>query len=119
MEWLHLFETVEKPMPRLVFVLGGGERRTVDVPERLSIMLAAIDNDIPGIVGECGGACACATCHVYVDPDHLSRLPAAGLIEREMLDGVAAPRRPESRLGCQIAMTGGLDGLVVHVPERQ
>ncbi len=106
-------------MPRVVFVLAGGERRTVEAPERLSIMLAAIDNDIPGIVAECGGACACATCHIYIDPPDIARLPAASLIEREMLDGVAADRRPESRLSCQIALNDALDGLVVHIPVRQ
>ncbi len=82
-------------------------------------MQAAVDNGISGIVAECGGACACATCHVYIDPPDLGRMPAASLIEREMLDGVAAERRPESRLSCQIRLTDALDGLVVRVPERQ
>ncbi len=106
-------------MPRIVFVLATGEQRTVDAQDRLSIMVTAIDNDVPGIAGECGGACACATCHVYVDPDDIRRVPAASLMEREMLDGVAAERRPESRLGCQIAVSDALDGLIVHVPDRQ
>jgi len=106
-------------MPQIVFVLPDGERRTVDVPERLSIMLAAIDNDIPGIAAECGGACACATCHIYLDPADADRVPSASLMEREMLDGVAAERRPGSRLGCQIAITNALDGLTVHIPDRQ
>ncbi len=106
-------------MPRVVFVLSNGDRRIVDAQDRLSIMVTAIDNDIPGIAGECGGACACATCHVYVDADDLNRVPAASLMEREMLDGVAAERRPESRLGCQIAVSEALDGLTVHMPDRQ
>jgi len=106
-------------MSRIVFVLATGERRTVDAHDRLSIMVTAIDNDIPGIAGECGGACACATCHVYIDPDDIRRVPAASLMECEMLDGVAAERRPESRLGCQIAVSNTLDGLTVHVPDRQ
>jgi 2Fe-2S ferredoxin len=110
---------MEMQMPRIVFVLATGEGRPVDARDRLSIMVTAIDNDIPGIAGECGGACACATCHVYVDPGDIRRVPAASLMEREMLDGVAAERRPESRLGCQIAVSDALDGLIVHIPDRQ
>jgi 2Fe-2S ferredoxin len=107
------------PMPRIVFLLHTGERRLVEGSSRGSLMQAAVDNGISGIVAECGGACACATCHVYIDPPDLGRMPAASLIEREMLDGVAAERRPESRLSCQIRLTDALDGLVVRVPERQ
>ena len=106
-------------MPRIDFVLANGERRTVEAHDRLSIMVTAIDNDIPGIAGECGGACACATCHIYVDADDMNRVSAATLMEREMLDGVAAKRRPESRLGCQILVSEALDGLTVYVPDRQ
>ena len=106
-------------MPHIVFVLPDGERRPVEVADRLSIMLAATDNDIPGIAAECGGACACATCHVYIDPRDAARVPAASAMEREMLDGVAAERRPESRLACQIAVTDALDGLTLHLPDRQ
>jgi 2Fe-2S ferredoxin len=106
-------------MPTIVFVLGNGERPVVEAEDRRSIMLAAIDNEIPGIAAECGGACACATCHIYIDAADLDRLEPASLIEREMLDGVAAERRPESRLACQIAISGRLDGLTVHVPDRQ
>jgi 2Fe-2S ferredoxin len=110
---------MELRMPRVVFVVENGERRTVDAQDRFSIMVTAIDNDIPGIAGECGGACACATCHIYLDAGDMQRVPAASLMEREMLDGVAAERRPESRLGCQIAMSDALDGLIVHMPDRQ
>jgi 2Fe-2S ferredoxin len=106
-------------MPRIVFVLPGGDRRVVEAAGRQSVMLAAIDHDIPGIVGECGGACACATCHVYIDEADIARLPAIGLIESEMLDGVAAEKRLGSRLGCQIIVSDALDGLIVHVPDRQ
>ena len=106
-------------MPRIVFVLNSGDRRTVDARDRFSIMATAVDNDIPGIAGECGGACACATCHVYVEADDMNRIPAASAMEREMLDGVAAERRPESRLGCQIVVSEALDGLTVFVPDRQ
>jgi 2Fe-2S ferredoxin len=106
-------------MPRIIFVLADGERRAVGSAPRSSIMVTAIDNDIPGIAAECGGACACATCHVYIDPTDLDRLPAASAMERDMLDGVAAERRPGSRLSCQIAVSDALDGLIVHIPDRQ
>ncbi len=106
-------------MPRVVFVLSHGDRRTVEAHNGFSIMVTAIDHDIPGITGECGGACACATCHVYIDAADMGRVPAANPIEREMLDGVAAERRAESRLGCQIPVCESLDGIVVHVPDRQ
>jgi len=82
-------------------------------------MLAAIDHNIPGIMAECGGACACGTCHVYIDPADLSRLPAPQPMELEILSAVAADRRPESRLSCQIALSDALDELTVHVPDRQ
>ena len=106
-------------MPRIVFVLPDGDRRVVAAAGRQSIMLAAIDNDVPGIVGECGGACACATCHVYIDEVDIARLPPISLIESEMLDGVATQKRSGSRLGCQIIVSDALDGLIVHVPDRQ
>jgi 2Fe-2S ferredoxin len=112
-------ETFERVMPRIVFVLADGERRAVDAAARSSIMLTAIDTDIPGIVAECGGACACATCHVYIDPAHLDRLPEVSPMEREMLEGVASDKRPGSRLSCQIQVSDALDGLVVHIPDRQ
>jgi 2Fe-2S ferredoxin len=106
-------------MPNIVFVLANGERRAVQAAERQSIMVAATDHGIEGIAAECGGACACATCHVYIDTADSGRPPAPSPLEREMLDGVAAPRRPESRLSCQITATAELDGLVVHIPETQ
>jgi 2Fe-2S ferredoxin len=106
-------------MPRIQFILHDGETRSVEVAGRLSLMQAATDNAIPGIVAECGGACACATCHVYIDPLHAGRVPAASFIEREMLDGVAAARRKESRLSCQIAVSAALDGMIVHIPDKQ
>lgn len=106
-------------MPSITFVFETGERRTVDAAERRSVMLTAIDHDVPGIAAECGGACACATCHVYIDQADIARVPPPTRMEQDMLEGVAAERRPESRLGCQITMTDALDGLIVHVPDRQ
>jgi 2Fe-2S ferredoxin len=82
-------------------------------------MQVALAHDVPGIIGECGGSAMCATCHIYVDEDQLSRLDAIAPIEEAMLGSTAAPRRPTSRLGCQIALTETLHGLVVCVPEKQ
>ncbi len=82
-------------------------------------MLGAIQASVPGIEAECGGALDCATCHVYVAPDWIDRLPAVSDEEDALLDSVAAERRPGSRLSCQINVSDALDGLVVHLPERQ
>jgi 2Fe-2S ferredoxin len=87
------------------------------VPIGWSLMEAAIQNDIPGIVAECGGGCACATCHVYVENGAV--LQPIGDMEGDMLECTAAERRPESRLSCQIKMTADYDGLVVTIPDRQ
>jgi 2Fe-2S ferredoxin len=106
-------------MPRIHFVLANGERRAIDAASRQSLMEAATDNDIPGIVAECGGACACGTCHVYIDPADAGRLSPPSAMELDMLDGVAASRQPGSRLSCQIVASDTLDGLIVRVPDRQ
>jgi len=82
-------------------------------------MRGAIDHNLRGIDAECGGCLSCATCHVYVDEHFFPLLAPASDDELEMLTGVAAERRPQSRLSCQIPMTAALDGLVVHMPERQ
>jgi 2Fe-2S ferredoxin len=106
-------------MPKLTFVRPDGGSVDLDVPEGTSVMAAAIANGIDGIVAECGGNCMCATCHVYVEPDWTSKLPAIGADEDALLDGTADERRPESRLGCQITLGPELDGLTVRLPERQ
>jgi 2Fe-2S ferredoxin len=82
-------------------------------------MLGALLNNVPGIEAECGGACSCATCHVYVDERFLPKLPPMEDAENEMLTGVVAERRPNSRLSCQIPMRDELAGLRVQIPERQ
>ena len=82
-------------------------------------MRGAIDHNLQGIDAECGGCLSCATCHVYVDEDFFRLLAPASADELELLTGVAAERRPQSRLSCQIPMTAALDGLTVHMPERQ
>ncbi|MCK8683304.1 2Fe-2S iron-sulfur cluster-binding protein [Pseudomonas umsongensis] len=81
-------------------------------------MQAAIDNSVPGILGDCGGSCACATCHCYLDPAWSQHLPAADENEQGLLEVVLDPRE-ESRLTCQIVMHAELDGLIVRLPESQ
>jgi 2Fe-2S ferredoxin len=104
-------------MPRITYILTGGEERRLDVPAGTTLMRAAVDNDIPGIDGDCGGKCACATCHVYVEQEWLPRLPAATAHEEEILT-LAQEVRANSRLGCQIALDESLDGLTVRMPSR-
>jgi ferredoxin, 2Fe-2S len=82
-------------------------------------MSAAIQSNVPGIEGECGGCLDCATCHVYVAPEFVDSLPQPSELETELLCGVAAERRTNSRLGCQILGSAVLDRLVVHIPARQ
>lgn len=106
-------------MPVVVYILKDGSERRVEVPADTSVMLGAIQNNVPGIEAECGGCCSCATCHVYVDEIWFAKLPAKDTMEDDLLSGVAAERRPTSRLSCQINMTAELDGLVVRIPEKQ
>ena len=106
-------------MPKITYRQADGREDVVDVPDGWSLMEAAIQNDIAGIVAECGGGCACATCHVYVDETDLTRLPALSSMEGDMLECTAAERRANSRLSCQIRVSAALDGLRVDIPERQ
>ena len=106
-------------MPTIHFVLADGTLRSVQAQPGSSVMLAAIRNDVRGVEAECGGSCSCATCHVYVDPEFAGRLAPPDAMEDELLDGVAAERRPGSRLSCQIQVDAALDGLRVHIPPRQ
>lgn len=105
-------------MVKIVFIDCDGNRREVDGVEGQSVMRCATDHLIPGIVGECGGGMACATCHGYVDEAWRDRLPAPGEQEREMAQG-CLDARPESRLTCQIRLTAALDGLVIRTPRSQ
>lgn len=84
-----------------------------------SLMSIAKSNGISGVEAECGGSLSCGTCHIYVEPKWLDLIPAPSLAESEMLDFVAAERRPSSRLSCQIRMTQDLDGMTVEVPDTQ
>lgn len=105
-------------MPKIVFVQPDGSRQIVDAPVGQSLMEAATQNLVPGIVGECGGSCSCATCHVYIDEPWFSQLAPADEMETGMLEGAVAPG-PHSRLGCQVPVSDALDGLVAHVPPGQ
>jgi 2Fe-2S ferredoxin len=105
-------------MPQVTFIAFNGQRHDVEVPAGLSLMRAAVDNNVPGIDGDCGGQCACATCHVFVDPAWTGRTGLRTSHEEEMLN-FAAELRDNSRLACQITVTDALDGLVVAMPEGQ
>ena len=106
-------------MPMVTYVASSGSSRTIDVPSGTSVMQAALNHRVEGILGECGGSCMCATCHVYVDPSFLSRLPPAKDNEKFMLSIAAEGPETNSRLSCQIKMSEELDGIVVRLPGRQ
>ena len=105
-------------MTKITFVDASGQSRTVDAENGSTVMEAALKNTVPGIEAECGGACACATCHVYVDEAWVSKLPKAEQMEEDMLD-FAFDVQPTSRLSCQITVKPELDGLTVTTPETQ
>ncbi len=104
-------------MPKVTYRLADGSEKSIDVPVGWSLMEAAVQNNIDGIVAECGGGCACATCHVYVVDG--AGLPPIADMEGDMLECTAAERQPNSRLSCQIKVSAELDGLVVQIPDRQ
>lgn len=116
---MPLFGSKPKETASITYVSDSGVTTRVDVPSGDSVMEGAIKNGIDGIVAECGGACMCATCHVYVDPAWLARLPEMQEDENAMLDSTASPRRPNSRLSCQLRVTRDFDGLVVTTPPTQ
>ena len=101
-------------MPKIVYCDIKGERREVNVETGATLMEGAIDNDVAGIIAECGGACACATCHAYITEAWLGRLKPMDDMEDAMLDA-ARDRRLNSRLTCQIEVTPDLDGLELTV----
>jgi ferredoxin, 2Fe-2S len=105
-------------MPQVTYVEHDGTEHRVEVEEGLSVMRGAVDNGVPGIDADCGGQCACATCHVFVDEAWLGRTGTKREQEESMLS-FAAAAEPNSRLSCQIEMTADLDGLVVRLPEAQ
>ena len=91
----------------------------VEVANGLTVMEGARDNNIPGIEADCGGACACSTCHAYVAEAWYAKLPGVEAMEEDMLDFAWQPEPGKSRLTCQIKVTDELDGLVVNLPEKQ
>lgn len=107
-------------MVKVTFVAPDGVRRDVEIDEGRSARDAALSNNVPGIDGDCGGVCACATCHVYVDDAWIARVGPleAGSMESDLIQ-FAEDTRAASRLACQIPMTKDLDGLVLHIPALQ
>ena len=105
-------------MPKITYIEHSGKSHVVEVPNELSVMEGAVQNNIPGITADCGGACACATCHVYVDEKWINKLPKKENAEEDMLDMANEPNK-FSRLTCQITVTEDLDGLVVKMPSKQ
>lgn len=108
-----------KKMPNITYIEHNGTEHTVKVANGASVMEGARDNNIPGIDGDCGGACACSTCHVYVHPDWVDKLPAKDGMEEDMLDFAFEPNPERSRLTCQLRVDDSMDGLVVVMPEKQ
>ncbi|MEM7599392.1 MAG: 2Fe-2S iron-sulfur cluster-binding protein [Pseudomonadota bacterium] len=106
-------------MARITYIEHDGTEHTVDVKDGLTVMEGARNNNIPGIEADCGGACACSTCHVYVDKAWVEKMPPVGDLEEDMLDFAYESDPERSRLTCQIKVTDALDGLIVHMPERQ
>ena len=106
-------------MPKVNFVEPDGSTTEVDIPVGWSIMEGAVQNGIDKIVAECGGGCACATCHVFVDEAWIDKLEACSDIESDMLECTAEERKPNSRLSCQIKVADNIDGIVIHLPESQ
>jgi 2Fe-2S ferredoxin len=105
-------------MARITYLTFDGREHEVEVANGHTVKDGAIDNMIPGIDAECGGACACATCHVYVDPSWAAVVGPAGAMEADMLEYLDT-RADGSRLSCQIVVTDALSGLIVHMPSRQ
>ena|SRR5579864_5125325 len=106
-------------MPTITFIHPDNRKQSVEADIGHSAMRAALSQGVDGIVAECGGCAVCATCHVYVDDAWLAKLKPVGDDEDALLDGTACDRLPNSRLSCQIEITGELDGLVLRLPERQ
>jgi 2Fe-2S ferredoxin len=105
-------------MPKITYVDHNGIARTVEVKNGASVMEGAVHNSVPGIDADCGGACACATCHVYVDENWLSKLPERSELEASMVESACAVQA-NSRLSCQIRVSEELDGLIVTTPASQ
>tara|TARA_B000000609_G_scaffold153520_1_gene142090 strand:+ start:64 stop:384 length:321 start_codon:yes stop_codon:yes gene_type:complete len=105
-------------MAKITYIENNGKEHTVDVQNGLTVMEGAVQNDIPGIDADCGGSMACATCHVYVKDDWYNKLDEKSEGEDDMIDQAYDPRK-NSRLSCQITVSDKIEGLIVHLPEKQ
>ena len=105
-------------MAKITYIEHNGKSHVVEVPNEISVMEGAVQNNIPGIDADCGGSCACATCHVYVDDKWFDKLPKKEDAEQDMLDMAFEPNK-FSRLACQITISEDLDGMVVKMPSKQ
>jgi len=105
-------------MAKITYIEHSGKSHVVEVPNELSVMEGAVQNNVPGIDADCGGSCACATCHVYVDEKWFNKLQNIEDAEQDMLDMAFEPNK-FSRLGCQITVTNDLDDMVVKMPSKQ
>ena len=105
-------------MPKITYIEHTGKTHTIDVPNGLTVMEGAVQNDIPGIDADCGGSMACATCHVYVKEEWFDKLPKKEDGEEDMIDMAYEPNK-FSRLSCQLIVSDELEGLVVNLPEKQ
>jgi len=106
-------------MAKITYIEHNGTEHVVEVEAGLTVMEGARDNDIPGIEADCGGACACSTCHVYVVEEWVEKLPAKDDMESDMLDFAFEPDERTSRLTCQVKVTAEMDGLTVRMPSKQ
>jgi 2Fe-2S ferredoxin len=106
-------------MTNLIFVQPNGVRLEVEAPDGMTVMQAAVDTAVEGIIAACAGSCACGTCHVYIDERYTSLLPPISTEEDNKLDEVAAPVKCNSRMACRVVVTPRLDGMVVHIPTTQ
>lgn len=105
-------------MPKITFISHAGQTTTIDAAVGMSVMRAAVMNAVDGIDAECGGACACATCHVIVEPAWADKLPQPATMEEDTLE-LVTDQQPTSRLSCQIILTEAMDGLTVRTPAKQ
>lgn len=105
-------------MAKITYITHDGNEHSIDADNGTTVMENAVRNSIPGIEAECGGACACATCHIYIDKDWVDVVGKPEAIEEDMLD-FAYEMKPESRLSCQVTVSDKLDGLIIRIPEKQ
>jgi len=106
-------------MAKITYIEHNGTEHVIEVANGLTVMEGARDNNVPGIEADCGGACACSTCHSYIDSAWVDKLPAKDDMEADMLDFAWEPDVVRSRLTCQVKVTDALDGLIVNLPEKQ